>query len=101
MIGGAGVAAAIGDPSRFASAPDFMAYLGMVPSEHSTGPKRRIGLQSVDVTFCLAAAPGLGDRIANRREIQAQRMDEAANAIKCRAICVMQPGSELFDVAAA
>jgi hypothetical protein len=43
MIGGAGVAAAIGDPSRFASAPDFMAYLGMVPSEHSTGPKRRVG----------------------------------------------------------
>src|SRR6202161_3717065 len=43
IIGAAGVAAAIGDPSRFASAPDFMAYLGMVPSEHSTGQKRRIG----------------------------------------------------------
>ena len=43
MIGGAGVAAAIGDPSRFASAPDFMAYLGLVPSEHSSGPKRRVG----------------------------------------------------------
>ena len=33
----------IGDPSRFASAPDFMAYLGLVPSEHSSGPKRRTG----------------------------------------------------------
>jgi transposase len=43
MIGGAGVTAAIGDPSRFASAPDFMAYLGLVPSEHSSGPKRRVG----------------------------------------------------------
>jgi len=43
VIGGAGLAAAIGDPSRFASAPDFMAYLGLVPSEHSSGPKRRIG----------------------------------------------------------
>jgi len=42
-IASAGLAAAIGDPSRFASAPDFMAYLGLVPSEHSTGPKRRIG----------------------------------------------------------
>jgi transposase len=42
-IGSAGVAAAIGDPSRFASASDFMAYLGMVPSEHSSGPKRRVG----------------------------------------------------------
>jgi transposase len=43
MIGGAGVVAAIGDPSRFASAPDFMAYLGMVPSELSTDPKRCAG----------------------------------------------------------
>ena len=42
-IASAGLAAAIGDPSRFASAPDFMAYLGLVPSEHSTGPKRRMG----------------------------------------------------------
>ena len=42
-IAGAGLAAAIGDPSRFATAPDFMAYLGMVPSEHTSGPKRRIG----------------------------------------------------------
>jgi transposase len=42
-IASAGLAAAIGDPSRFASAPDFMAYLGLVPSEHSSGPKRHIG----------------------------------------------------------
>jgi hypothetical protein len=41
-IASAGLAA-IGDPSRFASAPDFMAYLGLVPSEHSSGPKRRTG----------------------------------------------------------
>ena len=43
MIAGAGLAAAIGDPSRFATAPHFTAYLGMVPSEHTSGPKRRIG----------------------------------------------------------
>jgi transposase len=43
MIAGAGLAAAIGDPSRFATAPDFMAYLGLVPSEQTSGPKRRIG----------------------------------------------------------
>jgi transposase len=42
-IAGAGLASAIGDPSRFASAPDFMAYIGLVPSEHSSGPKRRMG----------------------------------------------------------
>jgi transposase len=43
MIAAAGLAAAIGDPSRFATAPHFMAYIGLVPSEHSSGPKRRIG----------------------------------------------------------
>jgi transposase len=43
MVASAGLAAAIGDPSRFASAPDFMAYLGLVPSEHSTGRKRHMG----------------------------------------------------------
>src|ERR1700754_1523815 len=43
MIAAAGLAAAIGDPARFATAPHFMAYLGMVPSEHTSGPKRRIG----------------------------------------------------------
>ena len=43
VIVAAGVAAAIGDPSRFASAPDFMTYLGLVPSEQSSGPKRRLG----------------------------------------------------------
>jgi transposase len=43
VIAAAGLAAAIGDPSRFATAPDFMAYLGLVPSEHSTGQRRRIG----------------------------------------------------------
>jgi transposase len=43
MIAAAGLAVAIGDPSRFATAPHFMAYLGMVPSEQTSGPKRRIG----------------------------------------------------------
>ena len=43
MIAAAGLAAAIGDRSRFGTAPDFMAYLGMVPSEHTSGPKRRTG----------------------------------------------------------
>jgi transposase len=43
VIGAAGLAAAIGDPARFPSAGDFMAYLGLVPSEHSSGARRRIG----------------------------------------------------------
>ncbi len=43
VIAGAGLAAAIGDPARFADAPAFMAYLGLVPSEASSGSKRRLG----------------------------------------------------------
>ena len=39
VIAGAGVTAAIGDPARFATAADFMAYLGLVPSEHSSGQR--------------------------------------------------------------
>jgi transposase len=42
-IAGAGLAAAIGDPSRFASASSFMAYIGLVPSEHSSGAQRSMG----------------------------------------------------------
>ena len=43
MIASAGLAATIGDPSRFASASDFMGYLGLVPSEHSSGTQRSMG----------------------------------------------------------
>jgi transposase len=60
-IASAGLTAAMGDPSRFASAPDFMAYVGLVPSEHSTGRKRRVGaiIKAGDVharTLLIAAA---------------------------------------------
>jgi len=33
----------IGDIQRFASAPQLMSYLGLVPSESSSGEKRRLG----------------------------------------------------------
>lgn len=33
----------IGDYRRFARAEQFMAFLGLVPSEHSSGDKRRVG----------------------------------------------------------
>jgi len=35
--------AEIGDFRRFRKAQEFMAYLGLVPSEHSSGEKRKIG----------------------------------------------------------
>ena len=37
------IAAELGDPRRFGSAPRLMAYVGLVPSEHSSGTKRRQG----------------------------------------------------------
>lgn len=38
-----GLIAEIGELSRFASAPQLMAWLGMTPSEYSTGERRRQG----------------------------------------------------------
>jgi transposase len=37
------IAAELGDPRRFATAPRLMAYVGLVPSEHSSGGKRAQG----------------------------------------------------------
>ncbi len=37
------IVAEIGDLTRFASAPQLMAYLGLVPSEHSSGGKQSRG----------------------------------------------------------
>lgn len=34
------IAAELGDPRRFATAPSVMAYVGLVPSEHSSGARR-------------------------------------------------------------
>jgi transposase len=39
----AGLCAEIGDFERFARAEQLMSYLGLVPSEHSTGEQRRLG----------------------------------------------------------
>ena len=37
------IAAELGDPRRFPTAPSTMAYVGLVPSEHSSGAKRARG----------------------------------------------------------
>lgn len=37
------IAAELGDARRFATAPRVMAYVGLVPSEHSSGPRRTRG----------------------------------------------------------
>jgi transposase len=43
LVSAATLAAEIGDFRRFATAPELMAYLGLVPSEHSSGGSRRQG----------------------------------------------------------
>ncbi len=43
LLAAATIMAEIGDLARFATAPQMMAYLGLVPSEHSSGPTRRRG----------------------------------------------------------
>ena len=40
LVTAAGLAAEVGDFHRFATASQFMAYVGLVPSEHSSGSKR-------------------------------------------------------------
>jgi transposase len=91
-IAGAGLAAAIGDPSRFASAPDFMAYIGLVPSEHSSGPKRRIGAvtKAGDVharTLLVEAAHSyrLPARIARHKLAAVDAVPEAVRVIAWKA----------------
>ena len=91
-IAGAGLAAAIGDPSRFATAPDFMAYIGLVPSEHSSGPKRRIGAitKSGDTharTLLIEAAHSyrFPARVARRKLAAVDAVPEAVREIAWKA----------------
>jgi transposase len=91
-IAGAGLASAIGDPSRFASAPDFMAYIGLVPSEHSSGPKRRMGgvTKAGDVharTLLVEAAHSyrFPARVARHKLAAVEVVPEAVRAIAWKA----------------
>ena len=92
-IASPGLAAAIGDPSRFASAPNFMAYLGLVPWEHSSGPKRRMGAitKSGDVvharTLLIEAAHSyrFPARIARRKLTAVDAVPEAVREIAWKA----------------
>ena len=43
LVAAATVIAELGDITRFSNPRQFMAYLGLVPSEHSSGPTRRQG----------------------------------------------------------
>ena len=43
LVSAMGIIAELGDLSRFSKPTQLMAYLGLVPSEHSSGPNRRQG----------------------------------------------------------
>ena len=43
LLTGATLVAELGDLERFASAPQLMSYLGLCPSEHTSGPDRQQG----------------------------------------------------------
>src|ERR1700719_4839809 len=43
LVAAATLVAELGDITRFANPRQLMAYLGLVPSEHSSGSRRRLG----------------------------------------------------------
>jgi transposase len=92
VIVAAGLAAAIGDPARFATAPAFMAYLGLVPSEHSSGQRRRMGAitKAGDIharTMLIEAAHSyrLPARIARRKLKAVEAAPDAVREIAWKA----------------
>jgi hypothetical protein len=58
-----GLCAEIGDFERFARAEQLMSYVGLVPSESTTGQQRRLGVDHQDRLRSRAAAAG-GGRLA-------------------------------------
>lgn len=69
----------LGDLSRFASPRELMAFVGLVPSEHSTGTKRRLGSITkcgnsharrllVEAAWAYRHPPRIGRRLLDRSE---------------------------------
>jgi hypothetical protein len=58
-------------------------------------------LQSVDLTFGLAVAPGFGDRIANCCEVLTQFPGETMYSIPPRSIRIVQPNVEFLGIVSA
>jgi transposase len=77
----AGLCAEIGDFERFARAAQLMSYVGLVPSEHSTGHQRRLGAITktgsgharrllVEAAWHYRAAPRIGAKLKARQDDQ-------------------------------
>ena len=75
---GVGVVAELGDLTRFDHPSKLMAYVGLTPSEHSSGPHRRLGA----ITKC-------GNGRARRLLVEGARSlsDLAAQQHKFKNIC--------------
>jgi transposase len=76
-----GLCAEIGDFARFGKAPQLMSYLGLVPSEHSSGESRRLGSITksgsrharrllVEAAWHYRSPPRVGREIERRQEGQ-------------------------------
>src|SRR3954467_9029367 len=76
-----GIAAEVGDFSRFASAEEFMSFVGLVPSERSSGERRRQGSITktgnahirrllVEAAWSAGRRPQVGERLARRQHGQ-------------------------------
>ena len=83
------VVSEVGSFQRFSSAPKFMAYLGLVPSEHSSGGSRQQGritktgnahLRRVlgESAFCGRLRPRRGPNLQRRQEGQSQAIVDLA-----------------------
>jgi transposase len=89
------ILAELHDVRRFPSAPALMAYLGLVPGEHSSGEKHRRGRITrtgnalvrrllVEVAWHYQHRPGIGVALARRRKGQPRRVIAVADKAQHR-----------------
>lgn len=89
------IVAEVGSFSRFASARDFMGYSGSIPSEYSSGERRRTGgitktgnahLRRVlcEAAWCQWREPVLNARVRKRQEGLSPRVIEIATTARYR-----------------
>src|SRR5207244_12862799 len=76
-----GLVAEVGDFARFATAEEFMRFVALVPSEHSSGERRRQGSITktgnahvrrllVEAAWSADRRPQVGERLARRQHEQ-------------------------------
>jgi transposase len=76
-----GIAAEVGDFSRFTTAEEFMSFVGLVPSERSSGERRQQGSITkagnahvrrllVEAAWSAGRRPQIGERLARRQHEQ-------------------------------